>query len=402
MLCDDIEITNTGSRTVAINACDKGQQYFQINGDATPTHSVSGQPVDLEAAINATIEILNQSKSTLICGLDQLTTQAQQAAWKLADKIGATIDTTFSNDARSNMFALQRVGKVTATIGEIANRSDLVVFWFCDPELTHPRLLERLNTPPDHPNRRVIVVDQTETKTAKQADMYIQADRDSCPPILATLRARFAKVSVDENRVRESTGLEPGSIENLADALRQAQYGSIFYGQTTPDSSFDIATESLSQLIRQLNNETRFVAMKLRTDTNAQSAENVLSWSSGYPFAADHRLNYPRFNWLEFSAETILTRGQCDAILFAAGPGLQETFAGLSPTARDHLGSIPKIAITPFVDFQNDVAIQVGIPGLSEAGEFCRNDDISLPLGKTRLTNGISSAEVLNRLIEAC
>lgn len=403
LLCDDVEIMYPESKAVATkNACDKGQKFFQTTFTAKPTHSVSGKPVALDAAIMAAAEILNRSKSPMICGLHQLTTEAQQSAWKLADRLGATIDTTFSNDGRASMFALQRVGRVSATIGEIANRSDLLLFWFCDPETTHPRMLERLNMPPDRPERRVIVVDETETKTAQLADEFIQTDPDSCPAILATLRAQFAETRMEEARMPDSTGLEPKTIEKLASVFAAAKYGSIFFGQTTPDSAYDLATESLSQLIRQLNLVTRFVGMKLRTDGNAQSAENVLAWSSGYAFAVNHHLKYPRYNWLEYSAETMINRGQCDAILFATTSSFRDTFGGMSQRAIDHLGSIAKIAITPVRDFPCEVAIQVGFPGLNESGEFCRNDDVLLPLMNTPTANQPSTAVILDRINQAC
>ncbi len=402
LLCDDIEITDLGPNSVAVNACEIGQAFFQIAVESKHTHSVAGQPVDLETAIRAAANILKRSKSPLICGLDQLTTEAQQSAWKLADQIGATIDTTFSNAGRSNMFALQRVGKVTATIGEIANRSDLLLFWYGDPETTHPRLLERLNKSPDHPNRRVIVIDETETRTAKLADYFVQADRDSCPAILATLRARFAETRMNESLGLAPAGLEPEVFEDLARMIGESRYGSIFYGQTTPDSAFDLVMDSLSRFIRQLNNVTRFVGMGLRTDANAQSAENVLAWSSGYPFAVNHHLNYPRFNQLEYSAETMLNRRQCDAILFATGSEMEDSFRDLSRAAREHVQSIPKIAITPRADFSSDVAIQVGLAGFDESGEFCRIDDISLPLMKAQASAEPSASVILDRIIQAC
>ena len=398
LLCDDIEIVESGSHPTAINACDRGQRYFENPLRSERKHFVHGEPAQLDAAVDAAVEILSQSKSPLVCGLDQMTTESQQASWKLADTLGATIDTTLSPGDRSSMFALQRVGKVTATIGEIANRSDLVIFWFCDPQTTHPRLLERLSRSSDHPPRRIIVVDQISNKTVEFADSFIQIDRERCPAVLSALRARIAQLQLNETHILETTGLELDVIEDLACALSQAKYGSFFFGQTTPDSTFDLGTNSLSQLVKQLNDMTRFVSMKLRTDANALSAENVLAWSSGYPFAVNHNLEYPRYNWLEFSANEMLARGQCDTILFATLAEAQQTFAKVEVTARDHLDSIPKIALAPFAGFPSDVAFQTGFPGLDESGEFCRNDDISIGLTNTYANGNFSATDILEKI----
>ena len=396
LLCDDIEISQDASRLKAKNACAKGQSFFEIQWNQKSTHLVTGAPAQLKEAVAASVEILNRSKAPLICGLDQLTTQAQQTAWKIADRLGATIDTTFSNNGRSSMFSLQRVGKVTATIGEIASRSDLIVFWFCDPEQSHPRLLERLAR--EGAGREVLVIGEANgwknSKTIKVA-------RNSEVGLLAVLRAIIDDKKYDREMAESVTGLGHSQLENLAGKLKAAKYGSLLHGQTNEDSTFDLANDSLASLIRLLNNHTRFVGMKLRTDGNAHSGENVLAWSSGYPMAVNYNHSFPRYNQLEYSAETLLLRNECDAILFATGADLQTCFASLSRTAKDHLASIPKIAISPIPNFPSDVVFEVGVPGLTESGEYCRNDDVSLPVNTIHKSDLDSADDILLKILSA-
>jgi len=414
LLCDDVGFS-PGDK-VAKNACDAGQAFFQLesqtarlgsttsakdhldidakvegensqpNSDLS-SHWIDGKPVSLDDAIVRSAEILRRSKAPLICGLDQMPTQAQQTAWKIAERIGATIDTTLTNHGRSSMFALQRIGKVTASIGEIANRSDLVLFWFCDPVATHPRLLERLAK--NNTQRKIVVVDQRETATAKIADQFFQVEPNNAADLLANIRAELSGLGL---------GAENETSIKLLAMMKNAKYGSVFYGQVTEDSAFELIGDSLSRLIRRLNDETRFVGLKLRADFNGLSAENVIAWSSGFPFAVSYAGKLPRYNWLEHSAETILTRGECDSILFASGTDLQNSFAGLSRTAKDVLGSIPKIVLTPIPDFQSDVVIQVGVPGLTESGEFCRTDDVSFGLSAVAGASETSSTMALEKL----
>lgn len=400
LLCDDIGRSNDDESEEFANACEKGKQFFRSVSRLEPSHSTQGQTCELDAAISAAAKVLNQSLSPLICGLDQLTTESQQAAWKLADALGATIDTGFLNQGRASTFSLQQDGKVTATLGEIAHRSDLVVFWFCDPEKTHPRLLQRLNQPDDRPDRQIIVVDESSTQTSQLADQFIQIKREHGPAVLAMLRNQIASEPADVSGVQKTCGLEPGTLENFAHALKSARYGCVFSGQPDPDSTLDVGSLSLGRLIRDLNDVTRFVGMKLRTDHNAKSAENVLAWSTGFPFAVNHQLEYPRFNWLEFSAETVLTRRQCDAVLYATGLDGPATLDRMNPAARKHLASIPQIALTPLPEFTADVVIQVGVPGLNESGEFCRNDDVSIPLASIDQSQG--TERILEQLTAMC
>ncbi|MFK7770098.1 MAG: hypothetical protein AB8B55_23010 [Mariniblastus sp.] len=388
LLCDDIAYSGNSPETnvIAGNACGAGQTFFELQSKQKSSHCVSGKQAGRDAAVKAAVDILLSSNAPLICGLDHLTTEAQQVAWKIADRLGATIDTTMSNHGRSSMFSLQRVGKVTATIGEIANRSDVVVFWFCDPEETHPRLLERLGV-----GKKIVVIGEVNLKCG---DAFYRISKNAAADLIAVLRSIIGQKKYDPASAQKATGLTVSQMEQIAGLLVQSKYGAMFYGQTTVDSSFDLANDSLASMFRELNNHTRFVGMKLRLDGNAQSAENVLAWSSGYPFAVSHSQTFPRYNQVEYSAETLLLRKECDAVLFATGPDLQTAFAALSRSGKDHLGSIPKISISPISNFPSDVSFEVGTPGVSESGEFCRNDDVPIPVGVVN-DNELDSAEVV-------
>ena len=369
LLCDDLVVSSDGS--VETHGCEKAAAFFQIQTGSEPVHHVDGKPASLELAVSNAVKILNQSKAPLICGLEQMTTQAQQIAWKIADQIGATIDTTLTNQGRSGLFSLQRVGSVTASLGEIAQRSDLVLFWFCDPEQTHPRLLERLGK--SQTKRQIVVVGEPRNLTAARADQFLKIPADRAADALSILRAQLLGV-------KATAQIESPQLIELAELLKSASYGSIFYGQTDEDSAFDLANESLAALIRTLNQSTRFVGMKLRIDSNAISAENVLAWSSGYAMAVNHAAKFPRSNWLEYSAETVLTRGECDAVLFATAADLKTGMAGLSNVAQQHLASIPRIAISPIENLPVEVSIATGVAGINVGGELCRNDDVMMPL----------------------
>ena len=394
LLCDDVRIDASSTKPKVINACEIGQAYFETE-TTERQHFVSGQPADLQSAIGSAATTLANSKAPLICGLEHLSTEAQQTAWKIADKLGATIDSNMSNSGRASSFALQRIGKVTATIGEVANRADVIIFWHCDPASSHPRLLERLNHS-SVTNRMIVVVDEEETQTAKLADKFVQVSADQEVSLLAVLRARLIGSPIDSANVEETTGLSIEDVDELHSLISTAKYGTIFQGQTERDSEFGVATQSLHSLTRTLNNVTRFVSLKLRHDQNSQSAENVLGWSSGYPMAISHSLQYPRFNWLEHSAESVLERGECDSVLFATGPDLLASMNGLSKVARAHLGSIPSIALSPISNFPSEISIQTGLLAISEAGEFCRMDDVSLPIRATSTEDSVD--EILRKI----
>lgn len=399
LLCDDIEIDTRADDQRPKNTCTLGNQYFAQPTSTAQTHLIDGTAATLKQAVKAAAELLRKSQSPLICGLDHLSTEAQQASWKIADIAGATVDTTLTNSGRSSLFSLQKIGKVTATLGEIKSRSDLVVFWFCDPEITHPRLLERINSKAPDKSQRIIVVDDRDTATTKLANRFFKVPRENAAELLVHVRNQVAQQANIQASKSEPDTLS--AIENTANELVRelvnAKYGSIFFGQVSEHSRFDVAGDSMARLIRSLNDVTRFVSLKLRSDKNAQSAENVLAWSSGFPFAVNHNLGYPRQNGLEFSAESMLERRQCDAILHASHLSETELVEQLPHSARAHFQVIPRIAFSTQATAAN-VHFQMGIPGINESGEHCRIDNVSMPLKKIHADDWIPAETILDQI----
>ncbi len=365
------------------SVCDKGDRWFRQPIPPTFDHQVDGRSTGLANAVQQAAVLLAGSNAPLIVGLDHLTTQAQQSAWRLAKQLRATIDTTLGDNHRAHMFALQRVGKVTATLGEVSTRSDVVVFWFCDPATTHPRHLERYSRPANRRKRTVIVVDEKPTKTSAQADILIELPRSAAGAALSVFRAVLAGIELDDSAVKAQTGTPVDRWKDFVEQMVAAKYGSIFHGQTTAESSFDTAMDSLALFVRDLNDTTCFVSIGMRNDGNALGGENVLAWSSGFPFAVNLARQYPRFHWLEYSAASILRRGECDCILVATDDSLGQALDALDDTAKEHFDRTPKILVAS-QDYQGLANVAVGFrvppPGIHVNGDLCRQDDVALPL----------------------
>src|SRR5947207_2361085 len=95
-VCDDLSITVENDRiTRAERACYLAEPWFLAqNAVHPPTAQIDGQPAALDNAIDRAAAILKQARYPLIYGLSRSTTEGQRAAVALADRLGATIDTT--------------------------------------------------------------------------------------------------------------------------------------------------------------------------------------------------------------------------------------------------------------------------------------------------------------------
>lgn len=99
----------------------------------------------------------------------------------IADWIGGTVDTTTSFDHGPSGVSFQGVGEVTCSLGEIANRGDLIIFWGSNPADTHPRHFSKYSllpagmfVPGGRQDRTCVLIDVHQTKSAESADIFLQ------------------------------------------------------------------------------------------------------------------------------------------------------------------------------------------------------------------------------------
>lgn len=386
-LCDDLVLTGAGDDLNFATSCPVASHWFQCAKAASAPEPALSES-QLNSLIQDAFKALRDSKAPLVTGLNRLTTSAQGKAWELADYTSAIVDIGFSNSGRASTLAFQQFGKVTATMGEVANRADLIVCWFCDPMTTHPRLLERVLK--ERSSKKLIVFDRHETVTANESDEFIQIPKQHAVDVLKTLRALVAGSKVDVDAASKKTNIAPAKLQSWAKLLTSAKYGTVYFDSRagsrgdSVDPSFDSPTQQWFQLVRELNNHTRFVMGSLRDDQNGLSAQNVLTSLSGFPFAISYLEGKPNFNGLEYSTTNVLNRGECDSILYfgSAANLTSEADEYLDDAGKRHLKSIPKILIGQASEGEEPLTLSIPTttPGWNGGGDFVRHDDVAIPL----------------------
>lgn len=433
-VCDDLKISTQDGKVIAAeHACQRiAEPWFLEQNKRSPAAAmVDGVEVDRELALARATEILRAADAPLIYGLSRSSTPGQRAAVALADRLGATIDTTASLCHGPSILALQQSGESTCSLGEIRNRSDLVIFWGCDPAVTHPRHFERYSVDPVgefRPNgradRTVIVVDRQPSETSALADHFLQVEPDRDFEALWALRSLIrgeadssvgfsrhvedlvsAKANTTKALIRgESpaqgipTGLPLEQLADLAARMKSCQSGVIFFGLGLSQNWIGhLNVSALLDLVTELNDYTRFYARRLRIYGDVTGADSVLCWQTGYPFAVSLSRGYPRFNPGEFSAEELLAREEVDACLMVG----TETWSQFSPAAQAHLRRIPTIVLDyPNVDipFTPTVKFTTAVYGVHRPGTAYRMDEIPIPLRTFLESEYPSDDEILGEL----
>ncbi len=389
-LCDDIRVVVEGDRVVeAVHACSIGRPWFLAPrpGAGFPSATVEGRAADFDESIGRAAGILSGAQAPMVWGLSGSTVEGAASALAIADAIGAAVDLAGSAERGARLGAFQRSGQVSATLGEVKDRADLVVFWGVDPDATHPRHRERYSVEPrgrfipeGRAGRTLVVVEDGPIATGTASDLRVLVPPDRRAEALWTLRAMVRGVAVDLDRVERSTGCSFGSLRDLADRLTRARYGAFFFGPSMGEGpGGPWAVDAALTLVRDLNEGRRFVGLTLGPPGNAGGAEAVLSWQAGAPSALDFGQGFPRHLPGEATLAARLGSGAVDAVLIVA----DDPAAELPPELLGLLAAIPTVVIAPGATrpgTPSTVAFDVARPGIESGGTVARIDGVMLPL----------------------
>jgi formylmethanofuran dehydrogenase subunit B len=393
--CDDIEITVRDGRIAAArNACAVGLAWYG-DGAVPGRVMVRGKQATIETATRAIAELLKAGPALIYLAPD-ITTEAQREAIGLADRCGARLDSVTSDTAATGILVGQRRGRATATLGEIRNRADLLVFWAVDPAARYPRYVSRYaiepsgtHVPKGAADRRVVSVDVGVATGPRAAHARIKLSAANESAALGVMRATVLG--------RELPGLsaELQAAANLGREMTRGRYVALIHDSEPEERPADSQrVEGLVGLAQALNGPTRCALSSLRAGGNRSGADAAMVWQTGFPFAVDFSGGAPRYR-PEYPAS--LSLASIGSVLVVGGPhGLPDVVRS-ALTGRRIAVIGPRATEAPF---EVEAAIDTGVAGIHEPGIGYRMDDVPLPLSQI-LTGPASAAAVLRSVAGA-
>ncbi len=389
-VCDDMELTvdlDEHRITKAKRACVLGRAWFYEHTlEDRPVVLIDGKEATLEEGMDTAAQVLVNAKFPITYGLSDCTCEAQRVAVDIMDTINGNIDTTTSVCHGPSGMAFQGVGESTATLGEIKNRADLVIYWGGNPAESHPRHFTRYAVTPKGmyiPNgkkdRTVVLVDVRKTLSTPVADIFVQIKPGKDFEMLWALRALVKGKSISED-IEEQTGVSREMLDDLVHRMKNCQYGVLFLGMgLTMTRGRHFNSGAIYSLTADLNEFTHFVAKPVRGHGNVTGADNVVSWQTGYPFGVNFNRGFPRFNPGEFTTSDVLARGEADAAMIIAS----DPASNFPKKAIEHLGKIPVISMDTketHTTKLSKVRFAVATYGINTGGTVYRMDDVPISL----------------------
>lgn len=405
-VCDDMELTVEGNRiTKAKNACVLGKAwFFNHHIEDRPEALIDGEPASYEEAFDRAADVLLTARYPLTYGLSDTTSEAQRVALAITDWIGGLVDTTTSVCHGPSGIAFQGVGEVTCSLGEVKNRADYIIFWGGNPAESHPRHFTKYSlmpkgefVPNGRKDRTAVLIDVRRTKSAKAANIFLQVKPRRDFELAWALRALAKGLELDPE-IEEVTGIPLETLQEVMDGMKRARFGVILFGMgVTMTRGKHLNSEAILALARDMNQHTRWSAKPMRGHGNVTGADNVVSWTTGYPFGVNLCRGYPRFNPGEYTASDVLAREEADAALIIAS----DPMSNFSQPARDHLARIPSVVLDPKLSDTArtaTVAFTTSTYGINTGGTVYRMDDIPIPLRPAFVSPYKSDLEILKAI----
>ena len=289
--CDDIDLAvRDGQIVEARRACSLGESWFRTQPvDGRPSCHIAGQPATIAEGIARAAEILAAARYPLVYGLSETTCEAQRVAVAVGDRIGANVDSTTSHRHGPSGVSFQGVGEVTSSLGEVANRGDLIICWGCDPAVSHPRHFARYSLQPKgmflpggRADRTCVVVDVRRTASADEADVFLELQPGADFEALWIFARWPPECRSTPGAVQAETGVTLDAWQDLIARMKRARFGVMLFGTGIAMTRGKyLNSEALLALVRDMNAHTRFVALPMRGAGNVAGADNVVTWQTG-------------------------------------------------------------------------------------------------------------------------
>ena len=337
---------------------------------------VKGGATDAGTAIEAAVSLLAKARAPVIAGLSA-DVAAIRAAYDLAGRIGASVDTAGSAGTYAELGSLSRVGALTSTPAEAVGRADVILV--CGAAPWQAPLVKRLiETKPSR--GRAAGSERTLLAVGANATASLSWPAEGgLTEAVGVLRAY--------TRGHLAGDALPGQI---AARLAAGQYGVLLYD---PAELGEAGIEMLQGLAMELSETTRCFTLATGSMGQDRAVVPVAAWLTGQAPRSGFGRRVPEHDPWRFDAARQVAAREADAVLWL----------GAVPVALpDWLSAVPSVALVADGEATTaEVVISVGQPGRDHGGVLWNEQRAALTYWPaTAPTDLPSAASVLGALTE--
>ncbi|MBI1247832.1 hypothetical protein GC197_08275 [bacterium] len=406
-LCDDLTIEIADNQLVSLQPdCPLAATYFEQKSITAADCQIDGKSATLETAIEAAAKMIQSAETPLFFGLGETTSETVRRVIDLADRAGGIVDAAHPSFFDPSGRIVQTTGMVTCSLGEIRHRADLVIFWGCDPQTTHPRHWQRYSVEatgrfvPEGRKGRHLVGIGKQNATTDACDQFISLDPTQQIAALHHLLTLALGKPSDAAKLKEQLGEAASSLADLHQRIETSKYFVVVLGDGFLRRELGrVPLELLAQYVRPLHEKTRGAVSILKPGPNWVGAGGVVASRTGYPGAAFLTQGKPQFDPDNLSAIKLLAQKRVDAAMLWEGPWLDQ----LPTKAKETLAQIPTVVLghRPLsIDWTPGVFLPVARPGLSDDGTMSRMDDMPLPVRAISNSDAAPALQIVDAILK--
>lgn len=409
-LCDDLAVEVEDDKVTKVrHSCRLGANKLMGHERIKAPMVRAGEDlkeVSYQEAYDRAAEILLCAKHPLLYGWASTVCEAQKKGILLAEEVGGIIDSTATVCHGPSIMGIEEKGMAGATLGQIKNRADLVIFWGCNPAEAHPRHTLRYSsnvcgrfTADGRGCKNVVVVDVRETKSSKNANKFVLIKPGTDYEVITALRLLVA--SKDDMVPDEVGGVSKKDLAEVVQVMKASKFGVLFFGLgLTHSRGRSKNIDNALSLVAELNAHTKFVVMPMRGHYNVGGMGQVAAWETGFPMSIDFARGQAYFNPGETAACEVLGHKEVDATLVVAA----DPASNFPRSIVDNLANMPVIQVDPYQNpttLLADVVIPSAIAGIEAEGTAYRMDGLALRMKKLVNSPFPSDEEVIGHIIES-
>ena len=288
-----------------------------------PFYWHAGKVVSRAEAVEIASKILTQSRFPLFWGLDHVGVRNQQLAIELCRKFKGVIDVRSGETGCAELASLSRTGAVKATMGEIVERTDLVLLIQSALWEQSPRLFQLLEN--SHRAKKMFWLGN-QNGDPKLSD-HLCVDSAQIGNVLNLGESMLSQTRYCLDRFAAcwfESSLGPTiehSIRSLVDELLKAKYVTVIYSNESIGDEYGWLSDQITTFVQRLNRYSKAVAMNVEVAANGVGANQTLTWNTGFPYAVDLSGTTPQSCLSEYTVANVLRRRETDcAVVFGGGP----------------------------------------------------------------------------------
>ncbi|MDO8125112.1 MAG: formylmethanofuran dehydrogenase subunit B [Candidatus Hermodarchaeota archaeon] len=392
VVCDDVAVSLKKSDLQSLGLCTLGHAYCasirsktRLTKPQVKMGTGKQQAVSLSAAYEQAVSILSESKRPLLLGWSNSPSEVSSLGITLAKRLKGVFDSTASFEyGRLLDYKLVGGEAEKATLEDVRNFADFIVYWGVNPAESHHRHASRYtvfpkgtNIPEGRESRVIAVVDIRESESMRLANHQLILDpRNGDEHFLNALL----------NELKGTLGTPPEQVGGVpaieflsfSKQIKEADYIAIFYGNGLLHAPHESNTlPLLAKVANRLDKKKRpCVILPMVTLCNSAGVVKTSLEETGLPFLVDFTSQTPKpypsmqegLRNNEFDAALIVG---WDALSFLPGP------------IAKSLQSIPIISLSTqptMTTRESMVVIPTALTGVEADGTVYRMDGVAVPL----------------------